>query len=141
LAQDVAFNSVNERKLAKPFSRYAKYILIETDLADPGPIYSLNIYGEKPAVSYTLRRREQSIDARAIFGQYINDKTSFNANGLYAQGTVSYANSPDGSFAWHKAIDDNPETGVAISGSTSEPGFVVRYGIEQSISRIALLSD
>lgn len=141
LVQDVAFNSVNEKKLAKPFTRFAKYVLIETDLADPGPIYSLNVYGEKPAVAYTFRRREQSIDARAIFGQHINDKTAFNANGLYAQSTVSYANSPDGSLGWQKAIDDNPETGVAISGSTGESGVVIRYGSAQTLSRIALLTD
>ncbi len=141
LVQDVAFNSVNEKKLAKPFTRYAKYVLIETDLADPGPIYSLNVYGEKPAVSYAIRRRAQSIDARAIFGQFINDKTSFNANGLYTQSSVAYANSADGSVAWQRAIDDNPETGVAISGSTSDSGIVIRYGTAQSISRVALLTD
>src|SRR5688572_264807 len=33
LAQKVPFNGVNERKLDKPFTRFAKYILIETDLA------------------------------------------------------------------------------------------------------------
>lgn len=140
LAQDIPFNSVNEKKLAKPFTRLAKYVLIETDLADPGPIYSLNLYGEKPAVVYTLRHREQTIDAKAIFG-FVNDKTAFNVNGLYAQGTIAYANSPDGSMAWQKAIDDNPETGVTISGTTAESGLVVRYGSEQSISRVALLTD
>jgi hypothetical protein len=141
LAQNVPFDSINEKKLDKPFTRFAKYILIETDLANPGPLYSLYLYGEKPATIYSMREREQPIDSRAIFGQYINNQTTFNANGLYASGTVSYANSPDGSTSWQKAIDDNPETGVTLSGSASEPSAVLSYGSPQSISRVALLSD
>ncbi len=141
LAQNVAFNSVNEKKLDKPFTRFAKYVLIETDLADPGPLYSLHVYGEKPATIYTMREREQAIDSRAIFGQYINNQTTFNANALYANSTVAYANSPDGSTAWQKAIDDNPETSVALAGSVSDPSAVVQYGSPQSISRLALLTD
>ena len=141
LAQNVPFNSINEKKLDKPFTRFAKYILIETDIAQPGPIYSLNVYGEKPATIYSMREREQPIDSRAIFGQYINAQTTFNANGLYAGSTVSYANSPDGSTAWQKVIDDNPETGVAVLGSTTEPSAVFRFGSPQSLSRVALLTD
>jgi hypothetical protein len=141
LAQNVPFNSINEKKLDKPFTRFAKYILIETDLANPGPLYSLYVYGEKPATIYSMREREQPIDSRAIFGQYTNNQTTFNANGLYANATVGYANSPDGSTSWQKAIDDNPETAVALAGSTSEPSAVLNYGSPQSISRIALLSD
>jgi hypothetical protein len=141
LAQSVPFNSINEKKLDKPFTRFAKYILIETDLANPGPIYSLYVYGEKPATIYSLRPREQAIDARAIFGQYINNQTTFNANGLYTGSTVSYANSPDGSTSWQKAIDDNPETSVALTGSATDPSVVLNYGTPQSISRVAVLTD
>ena len=79
LAQNVPFNSINEKKLDKPFTRFAKYLLIETDLATPGPLYSLYVYGEKPATVYSMREREQAIDSRAIFGQYINNQTTFNA--------------------------------------------------------------
>ena len=140
LVQNVPFNSINEKKLDKPFTRFAKYILIETDLTNPGPLYSLYLYGEKPAAIYDLRRRDQAIDARAIFGQ-VNDHTAFNANGLYTGSTISYANSPDGSLTWQKAIDDNPDSGVALNASTNEPGAVIKYGSTQSISRVALLTD
>ncbi|MEP6672305.1 MAG: hypothetical protein ABJF10_24285 [Chthoniobacter sp.] len=140
LAQNIAFNSINEKKLDRPFTRFAKYILIETDLTNPGPLYSLYLYGEKPSTIYDLRQREQAIDARAIFGQ-VNDKTAFNVNGLYTGSTLVSANSPDGSLSWQKAIDDNPETGVAINGSTNDPGVVIKYGTTQSISRVALLTD
>jgi len=141
LAQNVAFNSINDKKLDKPFTRFAKYILIETNLANPGPVYSLQVYGEKPATIYSLRARERAIDSRAIFGQYVNKQTTFNVGGLYAQSTISYANSPDGAVAWQKAIDDNPETSIALAGSTMQPGAVVTYGTPQSISRVAILTD
>ncbi len=140
LAQNVPFNSINEKKLDKPFTHFAKYVLIETDLSNPGPLYSLYLYGEKPATIYDLRQRDHAIDAHAIFGQ-VNDHTAFNANGLYTGSTITYANSPDGSLSWQKAIDDNPDSGVIINGSTSEPGAVIKYGSTQSISRVAVLTD
>jgi hypothetical protein len=140
LAQNVPFNSINEKKLDKPFTRFTKYVLIETDLANPGPLYSLYLYGEKPASIYDLRPREKAIDAHAVFGQ-INDHTAFNVNGLYAGSSISFANSPDGSLTWQKSIDDNPESGMTISSSVNEPGMVIKYGTPQSISRIALLAN
>jgi hypothetical protein len=140
LAQNIQFNSINEKKLDHPFTHFAKYVLIETDLSNPGPLYSLYLYGEKPATIYDLRPRDQAIDARAIFGQF-NDKTAFNLNGLYAGSTITSANAADGSLAWQKAIDDNPETGVTISSSTNEPGLVIKYGTSQPLSRVAVLTD
>jgi hypothetical protein len=137
----VAIDSVNDKKLASPFSRLAKYVLIETNIADPHPIYSLNLYGDQPASSYSLRKRPQTINSRAIFGQYINQKTAFNLNGIYAQGRVTYANSPDGFLAWQKGIDDNPESSLTIAGTTQESGAVIQYGTAQSVSRISLLTD
>jgi hypothetical protein len=141
LAKNVPFNTVNEKKLDKPFTRFAKYILIETDLANPGPLYSLYVYGEKPATIYTMREREQPIDSRAIFGQYVNNQTTFNASGLYAGSSVAYANSPDGSTSWQKAVDDNPGTGVTLGGSNTDASAVIRFGSPQSISRVSLLTD
>ena len=141
LTGPVAIDSVNEKKLASPFSRLTKYVLIETNIGDPRPIFSLNLYGDKPASAYTLHKRAQPIDSHAIFGQYVNQKTAFNLNGIYAQGRVTYANSPDGFLSWQKGIDDNPESSVTIASSTQESGAVVQYGGPQTISRIALLTD
>lgn len=141
IAKDIPFDSINNRKLSRPFSRLTKYLLIETDIAEPGPLYSLYLYGEKPAVSFTLRKREQPIDARAVFGPYVNDQTNFNVTGLYASGRVAYANSPEGFLSWQKAIDDNPETGVTLAGSTSEAGAVIALGGQRYVSRISVLSD
>ena len=141
LAQNLPFDSVNEKKLTKPFSRFAKYVLVQTDIADPGPLFSMYLYGERPAVDYNLRKREAPIDARAIFGQYVNNKTAFNLNGLYAQSRVSSANSPDGFVPWQKSVDDNPESSLTLNASTNESGAVISYNGTQSLTRIALLTD
>ena len=141
LAQNIPFDSINEKKLTKPFSRFAKYVLIQTEIADPGPLFSVYLYGERPAVDYSLRKRETAIDARAIFGQYVNSKTAFNLNGLYAQGRVASANSPDSFLPWQKGIDDNPESGLTINASTSESGAVISYNGTQTVSRVAVLTD
>jgi hypothetical protein len=141
LRKDVAMNAINEKKLAQPFSRFAKYVLVETDIADPGPLYSLYLYGERSAVDYNLRKREAAIDSTAIFGKYVNNKTAFNLNGLYAQGRVTGTNSQDSYIPLQQSIDDNPETGITLSGSTSEAGEVIAYGSTQSVSRISLLTE
>lgn len=142
LATNVPFNSINDKKLDKPFTKFAKYILIETDLSNPGPVYSMYLYGEKPATLYTMKPREAAIDSRAIFGPYVNNQTVFNANALYTGASVTAANSTDTSMmSWQKAIDDNPETSVALNAATSQPSAVIQYNGSQSISRVSLLTD
>jgi hypothetical protein len=137
LAKDIPYASVNEKRLAKSFARAAKYLLIETDLADPAPIYSLNVYGNRPAVAYEIRNREQPIDAKAIFGPYTNEATAFNVTGLYAKSYVK-PQEGQGSFAdVQKAIDDNPETSVTIGGA--QPAVLEVHSADaKPISRIAM---
>jgi hypothetical protein len=141
LAQNVPLETVNNRKLGKSFNHLAKYLLIETDIADPGPLYGLYVYGDKPAVSYSLRRREQAIDSRAIFGQYVNNQTNFNLSGLSTGARVNYANSTGGYASWQRAIDDNPETSVTLSGSGNESSAIISLGDRRNISRISVLTD
>jgi len=141
LTAAVSVDSINEKPLAASFSRLAKYVLIETDIANPSPIYSVNLYGDKSASSYSVRKRARSIDSRSIFGQYVNQQTAFNLNGIYSQGRVSYSNSQDGFVAWQKGIDENPESSLTVASTTSESGAAVQYGAPQSVSRIALLAD
>ena len=141
VARDVPFESVNNRKLGKSFNHFAKYLLIQTDIADPGPLYGLYVYGDKPAGEYSLRRREQPIDARAIFGQYVNNQTDFDLAGLYSGARVSYASASGGFNSWQRAIDDNPETGVSLGSSGTESSAVISFGPEHRISRISLLTD
>ncbi|HYR57299.1 MAG TPA: hypothetical protein VEO95_01670 [Chthoniobacteraceae bacterium] len=141
LAKDVPFESVNNKRIGKPLDHFAKYLLIQTDIADPGPLYGLYVFGDKPAVDYSLRKREQPIDAHAIFGQYVNNQTDFNLGGLYSGARVTQANPGAGYASWQRAIDDNPETAVTLAPSTNESSAVISFGQPRTISRISLLAD
>ena len=140
VAKGITLDSINEKKLAQPFSRFAKYLLIETDIADPGPLFSLYVYGDRPAVSYQLRKRETPIDTRAIFGPFVNNSQTFSMSALYARSTVAYAASTEGYLSWQRAIDENPESGVSIMPTTDEAGFVLKLASGHQISRFAVLT-
>jgi hypothetical protein len=140
LARDISVDSINDKKLSKPFSRYAKYLLIETNLSDPSPWYSLYVYGDKPTVSYHMEKRAQSIDSRAIFGSFVNNQTMFNLSSLYAKATVVYSNMNDSAIALQKAIDDNPESSIMIAPS-KEAGLVLQYGEARQIQRLSIYCD
>lgn len=140
LQKDVPLEATNQ-KLGKPFSRFAKYILIETNLKETAPWYSLYLYGEKSATAYHLQQRAQPVDPRAILGPYVNPQTGLNMSSLYAHGRVAFANAAESAAGWQKAIDDNPETALSIAPSEKEGGLVIRYENTAAIQRIAVLSD
>ena len=140
VAKGIPVESINEKKLARPFSRFGKYLLIETDIADPGPLFSLYVYGDRAAVNYQLRKRETPIDTRAIFGPYVNNATTFSISALYAHSTVTHAASPGGFISWQRVIDENPETGVSIMPTTDEAGLVLKLTPGHQLSRFAALT-
>lgn len=140
VVKGIPVNSINDKKLTQPFSRFAKYVLIETDIADPGSLFSLYVYGDHPAVSYQLRKRETPIDTRAIFGPYVNNSQTFSIAALYAHSTVSYAASSGSPLSWQRAIDENPESGVSILPTTDEAGLVLNLASGHQVSRLAVLT-
>jgi hypothetical protein len=140
LAKDAPIESINQ-KIGKPFARFAKYLLIETNLPEAGPWYSVYVYGEKPALAYHLQHRAQPVDPRSILGPYVNAETNFSLSSLYAHGEVSYAKSDESASALQKVIDDNPETGIAIAPSDKEGSLVIRYDAMHPIQRISVLTD
>ena len=139
LAKDVTVEAINEKKLAKPFNRFAKYLLIETNIADPGPLFSLYVFGERPATSYLLAKRDKPIDTRALFG-YTNDQTAISHAGLPLGTRVVFASSGGGAMALQKAIDDNPESFVSIAPNAENAGLAMKFSGTPAISRIALLT-
>ncbi|MEQ1862448.1 MAG: hypothetical protein ABMA13_21225 [Chthoniobacteraceae bacterium] len=141
LVRDVPFDSVNEKKLARPFSRLGKYILIETNIAEPGPIYSLYLFGERPAVAYQLIKRDQPIDVKALFGSFVNEQTAFSRAALYAGGRVAFATGGSSYTAWQKLIDENPESSVSIVPTKDEAGLVLKLADKQTMTRIAVLAN
>jgi len=138
LEKDVPIASLNE-KLGKPFGRFAKYILIETNLSDSGPWYSVYLYGEKDATAYHIQQRAQPVDPRTQFGPYTNPETSFNLSSLYAHSQVIAAGGD--AAAWTNAIDDNPFTGTFVPATQTEAGLAIRYDQGYAIQRISLLTE
>lgn len=137
LLKDTPIETINQ-KLSRDFSKVAKYLLIETSVANPAPVYSLYLYSHKPAVSYEVAKRAQAIEPKAVFGPYVNEATAFNASGLYAHAYVSQAAGTADSDL-QKAIDDNPETSITVAAK-SQP-MTIHYDRARSISRVALLTD
>jgi hypothetical protein len=141
VAQNVAFESVNNKKLGKGFSRVSKCLLIETNIAEPESIYSLYVYGEKSAANEGISQRPQPVDVRAVHGEFVNNQTSFNIAGIYAKARVTYSNADGSNFAWQRAIDDNPESAATLRPSSGESGMIVRFDGAHPISRLSVLTD
>jgi hypothetical protein len=138
LAQDIPIDSINE-KLGKPFGRFAKYILIETDLSDSGPWYSVYLYGEQPASAYHIQQRAQPVDPRTEFGPYTNPATSFSISSLYAHCKVVTAGGD--SSTWTNAIDDNPQTGTSVPATQTTAGLAIQYDRSYPVERVSVLTD
>lgn len=141
IVKDLSIESINNKTMAKPFSRFTKYLLIETNIADPNPWYSLYVYGESPATSFHIEKRAKSIDTTAIFGQFVNNQTMFNLSSLYGSATVVYSNGSNNPVELQKAIDDNPETSTSVAPTKDESGMIIRYGEAHQIQRISVMAD
>ena len=138
LLKDVPLDSVNQ-KLSRDFSRVSKYILLETDAANPGPVYSVYLYSHKPAVAYEVKKRGEAIQPKSVFGPYVNEATAFNVAGLYAHGEVTAASEGTELVSLQKAIDDNPETSISIA--PGDKPTTIHLDRQHSISRVSVLSD
>jgi len=138
LLKDVPIYSLNQ-KLSRDFSHVAKYVLIETNVTNPGPIYSLYLYSHKPAVSYEVKQRDQAIQPRSVFGPYVNEATAFNVAGLYAHSQVTQGGEGNDVVALQRAIDDNPETAITLA--PGDKFMTVRYNKPHTITRVAVLTD
>lgn len=138
LLKDAPLDTVNQ-KLSRDFSKTAKFVLIETSVPDPGPVYSLYLYSHKPAVSYQATRRASAINSRDVFGPYENESTALNSAGLYSRTTISQSGDNTDAVSLQQAIDDNPATSITVSAGGKPT--VVRYDQPRMVSRVALLGD
>ena len=141
IAKDVPVESINNQKLAQRINKFAKYLLIETNIADPSPIYSLNVFGERSSSSTSIVARPQPIDVKPLLGEFVNNQTAFNMAAIYAKGQVTYANSGGTEASWQRAIDDDPETLLNVKSSTAESGLVVRFDSAYPFTRLSLLTN
>ncbi len=141
IAKDVPVEKINNQKLAQRINKFAKYLLIETNIAEPSPIYSLNVFGERAASATSIVARPQPVDVKPLLGDFVNNQTAFNMAGIYAKGAVTFANSGGSANAWQRAIDDDPETLLSIKPSTAESGLVIRFDGAQPFTRLSLLTN
>ena len=138
LEKDVPVQDLNE-KMGKQFGRFAKYLLIEPNLTESGPWYSVYVYGEKAATAYHIQQRAQPVDPRTVFGPYTNPQTSFSLSSLYAHCKVTTASGD--ATALQKAIDDNPETGAFIPATQDQPGLALQFDHSYAVQRVSVLTD
>lgn len=133
-------DSIVDHKLGSPLSRITRYILLETDLTEVSPIYSLYVYGEKPAVAYKTNERSSTVDVGAVLGKSVDSDKSISAAGLYTGARVTDANAQGDKVSWQRAIDDNPETAISLKAGDS-PAALVRMEEDQMVHRFSVLTD
>ena len=138
LEKDTPVETINE-KMGKTFGRFTKYVLIETNLTESGPWYSIYLYGDKAATAYHIQQRGQPVDPRTIFGPYVNPQTSFSVSSLYAHSRVIAAGGDQAS--WQNAIDDDPQTGTFVAATQNEAGLAIQYDRSYAIQRVSVLTD
>lgn len=138
IQKDIPVETINE-KPGKPFGRFAKYLLIETNLTESGPWYSIYVYGDKAATAYHIQQRAQPVDPRTTFGPYTNPATAFSLSSLYAHAHVIAAGGD--ATAWQNAIDDDPQTGAFIPATTNDAGLAIQYDRGYAIQRVSVLTD
>jgi hypothetical protein len=138
IQKETPVETINE-KIGKPFGRFTKYVLIETNLTASGPWYSIYLYGDQQATAYHIQQRAQPVDPRTTFGPYTNPATSFSVSSLYAHCKVVTAGGD--SASWQNAIDDNPETGTMIQASQNEPSLALQFDRAYPIERVSVLTD
>jgi hypothetical protein len=130
--------TINE-KMGKPFGRFAKYLLIETNLTESGPWYSVYVYGERAATAYHLQERAQPVDPRTMFGPYTNPQTSISLSSLYAHCKVLAAGGD--ATAWANMVDDDPSTGAYVAATQTEAGLAIQYDHTYAVQRVSVLTD
>lgn len=140
VATGIDYSAVNNKRLAKPINKFAKYLLIETDIAEPKSVYGIHVYGENAAVNYSIVQRPAPADISTI-GEFVNNQTAFNLAGLYSKARVTYAGAGTDAVAWQNAIDDDPETSTNIAPGTTEAGVIVKFDAAHPISRLAFQGD
>lgn len=141
VAKDVPVEAINNQKLPRSINKYAKYVLIETNIADSGSIYSVNVFGEQSSASNAILKRTQSVDVKPLLGDFVNNQTAFNMAAIYAKAAVSYSNSGGANATWQRAIDDDSETSVSMRPSAAESGMVIRFDGAHPYSRLSLLTN
>jgi hypothetical protein len=88
-----SFATLNDRQPGRKFGKYAKYILIETNVAAAQEVYSIGLYGDRTATTDSFVPRPAPLDAAAVLGQPVDVARSINVASLTAGARVSFVQS------------------------------------------------
>jgi hypothetical protein len=138
LAKGVGIETINNAKLPGRFNRLAKFFLIETDTAEAGPIYSIYLFGEKPAVHYSLWKRDTAADPASALGGFVNESTGINLAGLYAGSRVIGSGDDGAEAPYQTAIDDDPESSLTLPASEAGRSLAVRFPEPHAVQRVSV---
>lgn len=141
LLEGVAIETVNEKVFTAPISRYARYLLIRTELEKPAPLWSLYVFGARPATAYRLVKRTQMVDTDSVYPASVNPNTVLDLASLYAGARVTYVNSGSDPVGWQTLIDESPETSWKVKGEDGDASLVIDFGSARSLRRFSSLIE
>ncbi len=142
LLTGVSVASLNEKLSSPAFSRYGRFLLVETDFAKAAPLWSLYVFGTERAADYRIESRVQKVDTRSILGPGINETTVFDVSNLYSGARVVATSNGGEAKAWQAMVDESPESFWIISPTPGNvPSAVIDLGTDRPLRRISALVE
>ncbi len=134
---------INERVAADINNQFGRYLLIELDLTQSGPLWSLYVFGREAASEYSLERRAFQVNSSDIFGQKVKMETIIDLANIYSDASVLYTASGGKLSEWQVMIDESPETAFTMTGSASQqgPSFAILLNQSAPVKRISVMAD
>ena len=140
IASGLSVEALNEKINSGAYSRYGRFLLIETDLKKSGPWWSLYVYGTEKAVDYRIEPRVQKVDTASLLGPNINHSTVFDLTNLYSGARVTQVANGGNFASWQSMIDESPESFWLVPGSKGDaPSFVIDMGSDRTLRRVSAM--
>lgn len=141
---EVPISELNEQTPTGSLNRYGRYLLIETNLDQTGPLWSLYVFGREPATDFNLERRPMPVDSSSVFGQKVRQNTIIDVANIYSDARIVHMANGGAEADWHAMIDESPETFWIVNGAEDQatPAFAVELADQtMPIRRISVMAD
>ncbi len=141
--RDVAVEDLNEKTIKGAVNRYGKYLLIETNLEEAGPWWSLYVFGREAADEYEVAKRAVPVDASEVFGQRINESTVIDLTNIYSDADVVYMTGGGKKADWFAMVDESPETFWIVNNAENSDvaSFAIKLAQDTPIRRVSMTAD
>ncbi len=139
----VPIAELNEKVSPSVLKTFSRYLLLEFNLQQSGPLWSLYVFGREAATEYDLERRAFAVNSNDVFGQRVKMETIIDLANLYSNASVLYTSNGGRLSQWQVMIDESPETGWTLSGSNSQqtPSFAILINQSAPVKRISVMAD